>query len=130
MFFLVANASAQAPIKLTVHSNSRGYAIPSDFAGLGFETKSAVANSYGVHGHFFSPTNTQLITLFQDVGIKHIRVGGGTVDGSGTAEHCVTPIPTHKDIDNLFEFAKAAGVKVIYSVRLENLASCPDPHLA
>ncbi len=86
-------------------------------------------NTYGVSGYFFSPKNTQLITLFRNIGIKSIRVGGGTVDGSGRDEHCVTPIPTYKDIDNLFEFARAAGVKVIYSFRLLNLASCADPNL-
>jgi hypothetical protein len=129
-FVSISSLVAQAPIKLTVDLNSRGYAIPPDFAGLGFETKSVVANTYGVPGHFFSPENTQLITLFRNMGIKHIRVGGGTVDGSGVGEHCVTPTPSYQDIDNLFEFAKATGVKVIYSVRLEDLASCSNPDLA
>jgi hypothetical protein len=83
-----------------------------------------------VKGYFFTPSNTQLITLFQNIGLKNIRVGGGMVDGSGTGEQCVTPTPTEKDIDNLFEFARLAGVKVIYSVRLLNLARCADPQLA
>ena len=127
-------ASAQsrpyAPITLTVNTAVHGYAIPSDFSGLGFETASVLPNRYGVSGYFFTPANTQLITLFRNIGIKNIRVGGGTVDGSGSEEHCVTPIPTDKDIDNLFEFARAAGVKVIYSVRLLNVASCANPKLA
>ena len=121
---------AQAPIKLTVDTNSREFAIPDDFVGLGFETKSVAPNTYGVPGYFFSPTNTQLITLFQNSGIKHIRVGGGTVDGSGKNERCAMPTPTHKDIDNLFEFTRAAGVKVIYSFRLLNVSSCADQNLA
>lgn len=123
-------AKAQAPITLTIDTASRQWAIPSDFAGLGFETKSVVPNAYGVSGYFFSPKNIQLITLFRNVGIRHIRVGGGTVDGSGHEEHCVTPTPSYLDIDNLFEFARAADVKVIYSLRLENLASCEDKNLA
>jgi len=126
----VVVASAQAPIKLTVDTTHRKFLIPADFAGLGFETKSVAPNTYGVHGYFFTPKNTQLIMLFRNAGIKHIRVGGGTVDGSGQQEHCVMPTPTHEDIDNLFEFAKLADVKVIYSVRLENLAACPNPNLA
>ncbi|MGB7265585.1 MAG: hypothetical protein WBC92_08730 [Terracidiphilus sp.] len=117
-------------MKVAVDTSARGYAIPADYVGLGFETKSAVANAYGVRGNFFSPENTQLITLFRNIGIKEIRVGGGTVDGSGRSEHCVTPTPTFKDIDNLFEFARAADIKVIYSVRLENLGSCANPNLA
>ena len=123
-------AFAQAPIKLTVDTSQREFAIPADFVGLGFETRSEVANAYGVKGNFFSPENTQLITLFRNIGIRNIRVGGGTVNGSGESEHCVTPIPSFEDIDNLFEFARAAGVKVIYSVRQENLSACPNPHLA
>ncbi|HEV2487659.1 MAG TPA: hypothetical protein VGT08_19220 [Terracidiphilus sp.] len=129
-FMLTWSALAQAPVTLTIDTASREFAIPPDFSGLGFETKSVVPNEYGVSGYFFTPENTQLITLFQNIGIKNIRVGGGTVDGSGRNEQCKTPIPTRKDIDNLFEFARAAGIKVIYSFRLLNLSACADPHLA
>ena len=127
---LIGTAASQAPIKVTVDTSSREFAIPSDFVGLGFETKSVLPDAYGVHGYFFSPANRQLITLFRNIGIKEIRVGGGTVDGSGKLEHCATAIPTYKDIDNLFEFARAAGIKVIYSVRLLNVGACSNPHLA
>jgi hypothetical protein len=119
-----------APIRVKVNTSSRGYAIPDDFSGLGLEAKSVVPNTYGVRGYFFTPSNTELITLFRNIGVKEIRVGGGTVDGSGSGEHCVTPIPTYKDIDNLFEFIQAAGIKVIYSMRLLNVASYADPNLA
>lgn len=128
--FLAGSALAQAPINLTVDTASRQFAIPDDFVGLGFETKSVALNTYGVSGYFFTPANTQLITLFRNIGIKNIRVGGGTVDGSGSGEHCVSPTPTHADIDHLFQFAQAAGVKVIYSVRLLNPGTCADPGLA
>lgn len=129
-FLTASAASAQAPITLSIDTASREYAIPADFVGLGFETKSVLPNTYGVSGYFFSPENKQLITLFQNAGIKHIRIGGGTVDGSGGNEHCVIPIPTRKDIDNLFEFAQLAGVKVIYSFRLLNLSECANENLA
>lgn len=115
---------------MSVNTASREFAIPADFVGLGFETKSVLPNAYGVHGYFFTASNIQLITLFRNIGIKEIRVGGGTVDGSGRTEHCATSIPTYKDIDNLFEFARAAGIQVIYSVRLLNVATCSNPHLA
>lgn len=121
---------AQAPITLTIDTASRQFWIPDDFAGLGFETRSVVPNAYHVPGYFFSAENTQLITLFRNMGLRNIRVGGGTVDGSGTDEHCVTPTPSFQDIDNLFAFARAAGVKVIYSVRLLNIGSCANPDLA
>ena len=121
---------AQAPVTLTVDTASRQFRIPDDFAGLGFETKSVIANEYGVSGNFFSPANIELITLFRNTGIRNIRVGGGTVDGSGGDEHCVTPTPSFADIDNLFAFARAADVKVIYSVRLLNVSACANPNLA
>lgn len=127
---MLTTTFGQAPIKLSIDTSKHEFAIPADFVGLGFETKSVAPNTYGVHGNFFSPANTQLVTLFRNIGIKNIRVGGGTVDGSGNKANCVTPIPSYKDIDNLFEFAQAADIKVIYSVRLENLGSCPNPHLA
>jgi len=127
---LTSSAQQTAPVKLTIDTISHEYAIPAGFSGLGFETKSVLPNTYGVSGYFFTPTNTQLITLFQNMGIRNIRVGGGTVDGSGGNEHSVSGTPTHQDIDNLFEFARAAGVKVIYSVRLLNLGACADPRLA
>ena len=127
---LTGMVSAQAPVTVTVNTASREFSIPADFVGLGFETKSVLPNVYGVHGYFFTPSNTELIMLFRNIGIKEIRVGGGTVDGSGKTEHCATLIPAYQDIDNLFGFARAAGIKVIYSVRLLNVASCANPHLA
>jgi hypothetical protein len=129
--FLLSTAGwTQAPVELTVKMSPHGYAIPADFVGLGFETKSVAPNTYGVNGYFFSPENKQLITLFRNTGINQIRVGGGTVNGSGKNEHCVMPTPDHAAIDQLFAFARAAGVKVIYSVRIENLPACANPHLA
>jgi len=122
-------APAQAQVTVTVNTRAPEFAIPADFVGLGFETLSMIPNAYGVHGYFFSPENTQLITLFRNIGVRNIRVGGGTVDGSGNDEHCVSPIPTYQDIDNLFEFARAAGIKVIYSVRLLNVAACHNQQL-
>lgn len=132
LVLLTAGVSArpQSTVQITVDTAHPQFAIPTDFVGLGFETKSVVRGAYGVSGNFFSPANRQLITLFRNMGIRNIRVGGGTVDGSGGDEHCVTPVPSYRDIDNLFAFARAAGVQVIYSVRLLNVASCANPELA
>lgn len=56
-----------------------------------------------------------MLTLFQGLGIKNLRIGGTSVD-TNTNNY----IPADADIDALFRFAQAAGVKVIYSVRLLN----------
>ena len=47
------------------------------------------------------------------LGVKSVRVGGNTCDNPAVA------VPSEKDIDNFFAFAKAAGVKVIYTLRLK-----------
>lgn len=60
--------------------------------------------------YYFSPKNTKLIALFKQLGVKHLRIGGNTVDD-------LTKTPSLYDIDQLFAFAK---LKVTYSVRLKN----------
>jgi hypothetical protein len=86
--------------------------IPEDFCGLSYETKMVLANTNSGK-HYFRGDNLPLITAFKTLGIKHLRVGGNT------AERPTVNIPDEKDIDQLFDFAKATGLKVIYSVRLQ-----------
>jgi len=57
--------------------------------------------------YFFSPANKPLVKMFQTLGIQSLRVGGNT------AERATVKIPDKADIDSLFGFARAAGVKVI-----------------
>jgi hypothetical protein len=104
---------AQSSITVTI-TNSPGYAIPQDFSGLSFESGHQVPNKNGVPGDLFNPTNTQVITLFRNIGLRNLRIGGGTVDGPRAARL------SHEDIDNLFAFAQAAGVTVIFSLQLLN----------
>jgi hypothetical protein len=112
VIFWLATASAQSPVTVTVRPQTSSTTIPASFAGLSFGMRALLADKDG--GHFFSATNTPLVLLFQNAGIKHLRVGGTTVEAPPT-----TPIPDESDIDNLFAFARAAGVrKIIYSLRL------------
>jgi hypothetical protein len=105
---------SQGAVSVSVNISSSGCLIPDDFIGLSFETRRVNPDSDGVAGYFFDATNTQAVTLFRQLGVKSLRVGGGSVDTPDT------PIPTLKDIDALFRFAKAADVKVIYSLRLKD----------
>jgi hypothetical protein len=107
---------------LTIDTQSPSYAIPTNFSGLSFETMTLLPNGAG--GHLFSPTNTPLITLFQNLGLRSLRIGGATVDMPTVA------IPTNTDIDPLFAFAQAAGLKVIYSLRLLNGSTNADTGVA
>lgn len=80
--------------------------------GLSYETSILLPDNKGVH--YFRPDNEPLLTMFKTLGIRSLRIGGNSVDSPKIV------IPTEEDVSSLFEFAKVAGVKVIYSVRLEN----------
>lgn len=109
---VATTAWAQSPVTIKVDTHSPGYRIPEDFAGLSFESSNLLSGKDG--RYLFSAENKPLINLFRTVGIKDLRVGGGTADGPEFK------IPGPRDIDQLFAFARAAGVNVIYTVRLLN----------
>jgi hypothetical protein len=96
--------------------------VPADFAGLSFEVGPLVSGNAGVPGYLFRPGNTELVTLFRNTGLGSLRVGGGSVDQripAGTGPDGFT------GIDNLFGFAAAAGLRVIYTLRLLSRADAP-----
>lgn len=62
--------------------------------------------------------------MFRTIGIKSLRVGGGTAD---LPQYHV---PGPADIDHLFAFAEAADVKVIYTLRLLNGSATDDARIA
>src|SRR5579862_8966499 len=101
---------AQSPVTVTVDTKARGYTIPQDFIGVSIFTATQARDHRGVPGNLFSGTNTQLITIFKNAGIHHLRLGA---TGSPTSD---SPNLNHEDIDALFAFAKATGIKVIYSL--------------
>ena len=108
-------AISAAPMPVTVAiTNSPGYAIPADFSGLSFGAVAELPGHGGVPGYMFNGTNEQLITLFKNSGLHHLRLGGSTVEGTNAA------VPDRTAIDDVFAFAKAADVKVIYSFPLLN----------
>ncbi len=113
-------SSAVVPVAIHIQARKKGYAIPHNFCGLSFETMSETptpADRAGIRGSsrpLFSPIDKQLITLFRNMGVRNLRLGGGTLDGLHAAH------PSDADIDRVFGFAKAAGVKVIYSLQLLN----------
>lgn len=91
-------AKGQSPVGLSV-TNSPGYAIPSDFIGLSFGTETS--------GQIFSSSAAQLITLFQQIGVRNLRFMGDE-----ETSH----------IKNEFAFARAEGsLEVIYGVSLTNV---------
>jgi hypothetical protein len=105
-----AAASAESPVTVMVDTKARGYTIPPDFIGVSIFTATQARDHRGVPGNLFSGTNAQLITIFKNAGIHHVRLGA---TGSPTSD---SPNLNHADIDALFAFAKATGIKVIYSL--------------
>jgi hypothetical protein len=103
---------------VTVSNSDTGFAIPDDFIGLSFETSVVLPGRNHIPGaepfYLFSPTNQSLIAIFKNLGIKNLRVGGGTVDEPRRRA------PDLADVDQLFTFAKAADIKVIFTFRLLN----------
>jgi hypothetical protein len=120
--FLCASGAAWAQsdaVTVTLSPSNPGATIPSDFSGLSFEEQDLVPIS-GVY--YFVNTNQPLITLFKTLGIKSLRIGGNTAD-SGT-------LPANADIDALFGFAEAAGVKVLYTLRLKTFNAAAENTVA
>ncbi|HTQ30814.1 MAG TPA: hypothetical protein VMI53_06350 [Opitutaceae bacterium] len=112
--FAVAAVSlrAQSPVTVQADLAHPGRMVPADFCGLSYELKMVLPNA-ATGKHYFRPDNAPLVAAFETLGIRHLRVGGNT------AERATVSIPDHADIDSLFAFAKAAGLKVIYTVRME-----------
>jgi len=118
---VAAGARAQ-PVTITIDQDARGPVVPEDFAGLSFERGPLNPGNAGVAGYLFNPENTSLINLFRTVGLRNLRIGGGSIDfyiPAGTGSDGFT------GIDNLFAFAAAAEVRVIYSLRLLSPADKP-----
>ena len=107
---LITGAAAQSPITITVDPQASGFTIPTDFSGLSFEASNLLPKADGEY--LFGPANKPFIGLFRALGIRSLRIGGGTADQPAYA------VPGEKDIDNLFAFAAAADVKVLYTLRL------------
>jgi hypothetical protein len=116
---LTGTARAQSPVIVAINLGNPGLEVATNFGVFSFETGGLQYNESGwtTNGYFFNPTNTQLITLFQDLGVKSIRVGGNSGDDF---------IPTDPEIDAFFQFAEAANVKVVFALDLKTGTPAQD----
>lgn len=123
--FLMAAAAlchAQSSVVIKLLPSNGGPAIAPDFVGLSFEMQTVLPDAKG--NHYFSIKNRALIAMFKTLGIKSLRVGGNTADRP------TLPTPSKADVDELFSFAKAADVKVIYTLRLNQGSLTGDTEMA
>lgn len=95
-----------------VDTKAPGIEISPGTVGLSYETSRLLPDENGVY--YFRPDNIPLLNMFKTLGVKNLRIGGNSVDAP------IIPIPEEKDIHSFFKFAKAANVKVIYTVRLQD----------
>lgn len=108
------------PVTVTIDAGDKGPSISPTFSGLSFETALILAG--GDKGErYFSPHNEALVAMFKTLNVRSLRIGGNTAD------RATVPMPSEADIDSLFRFARAADVKVIYTLRLKEHA---DPAVA
>ena len=116
LFLLMAGATSFAQpgqmVRIVVDNQVKGPAVPSNYVGLSYEIAMLKPNAQGKH--YFSKDNLPLVRLYHALGIKSLRLGGNSVDVKGGYT------PTAEDLDELFGFARVAGIKVIYSVRLQD----------
>jgi hypothetical protein len=98
-------------VTVTVTTNNTSAEIAPRFLGLSYESSMLLPKD---GKYYFNADDKALVQTFQTLGIKSLRVGANAVDDP------TVPVPQEKDIDQLFNFARAAGVKVIYSFRLKN----------
>src|SRR5207342_3835884 len=68
------------PVTVTIDDEHPGPVVPGDFAGLSFERGPLNPGNAGVADYLFSPENDSLVTLFRNLGLGSLRVGGGSVD--------------------------------------------------
>ncbi|HEV2319959.1 MAG TPA: hypothetical protein VGV18_09425 [Verrucomicrobiae bacterium] len=105
------SAAESVPVTVTMSATGEGPNLSPDFLGLSYESSMLLP---GNGKYYFDSDDRALINTFQTLGIKNLRVGANAVDDPRV------PVPGVRDIDVLFDFARAAGVKVIYSFRLKN----------
>jgi len=114
---------AQSPVGVSVNQSNTGQALSSNFAGFSYETLLLFPDSNG--NYVFSATNTPLINIFKTLGIKSLRLGGNSADnvndnnGQLPANSTCEAADQCPIIDNLYAFAQAAGIKIIFTLRLK-----------
>lgn len=74
--FSFSVALAHSPVALAI-KNIPGFAISTRFGGLSLGT---ISLKPGSKGYFFDSSDTQMVALFQLLGIKSPRIGGASVD--------------------------------------------------
>lgn len=109
----IQKATPQAPetrIKVSLSPSADAPELAPQFLGLSYEMRALLPEN---GKYYFDAGDENLVRVYQTLGIKSLRVGANAVDDARVA------VPDKKEIDQLFNFARKAGCKVIYSFRLK-----------
>lgn len=104
---MAASAGAM-PVVVSVKTAVPGPEVSPRMLGLSYEITQLQPKTNGLR--YFRPDNKALVTLYKTMGVKSLRVGGGSVDTPKD------PLPSEADIVSFFEFAKAAGTTTLAAV--------------
>jgi hypothetical protein len=97
---------------LTIDASDPGPAVASNFIGIAVSSWS-IDDDNG-YTKCFTTANSEMVNLFRQIGIKHLR----TIMGPAVSSE---PDPSNSEIDAFFDFAAASGVnKIIWSLHLYN----------
>ncbi len=125
-------AFATVSMTVTVNASVQDGAMPANFTGASFETGALLYGNQGVSGYLFNSSRTDVINLFKNMGLKNLRVGGGSVDAHNTQIPGITStgaggtLDGWTPVDDLFDFATSSGINVIYSLRLLSTSSADE----
>jgi len=126
-------AAEPVPATIVVYTDKPGFAIPADFTGLSTEKKLMARDC-------FSAQNKDLVALCRTLGPGVFRIGANNVDSTFFKREGAPPLESMQDnkyvtdpriigpksVDAFFDFARAAGWKIIYGVNL----GANDPAMA
>jgi len=93
-------------------ANARVAAIPSDFAGLSLEMQAMRSNFRTPNGNWLSGSNSAYIAMLRRLGVRHMRVGGNTMERTGTQY----AYPSDADARAANDFMNALGGNLLWGV--------------
>jgi hypothetical protein len=86
------------PVAVSVNTSALGSKVSPNMMGLSYEISLLRPDSTGKR--YFSPDNEALIKLFKTIGIKSLRIGGGSLDA------LTLPLPTEQDVISFLNLRK------------------------
>ncbi|WP_159020747.1 hypothetical protein [Algibacter sp. L3A6] len=120
LFWVTANAQSD-PVAVSVSTSNPQHVISPTSIGVSYEIELLQLEKDEIP--YFRPDNKPLISMFKTLGIKNLRLGGNTLDYTKKA------VPGEEQIASCFEFARAAGAEIIYSVRLKDTNQKGEPEV-